>query len=71
MNRFNKKRSKLVLGAYPNVTLEAARRKAEEASENIANGIDPNDIKKNRKKKKNEREDASKISNKRKATKIN
>jgi len=47
---FNKKRSKLVLGAYPNVTLEAARRKAEEASENIANDIDPNDIKKNRKK---------------------
>jgi len=43
---FNKKQKKLALGVYPGVTLEAARRKAEEASENIANGIDPSEIRK-------------------------
>ncbi len=40
------KRKKLALGIYPNVTLEAARRKAEEARDHIANGIDPSAIKK-------------------------
>lgn len=39
------KRKNLALGIYPNVTLEAARRKAEEARDNIANGIDPSAIK--------------------------
>ncbi len=42
---FDKKRKKLALGKYPNVTLEAARRKSEELRESIANGIDPADQK--------------------------
>lgn len=43
---FTGKRKKLAFGAYPNVSLEAARRKAEEARENIANDIDPSAIRK-------------------------
>ena len=38
---FDKKRKKLALGIYPNVTLEAARRKSEVARNSVANGIDP------------------------------
>ena len=38
------KQKKFSLGVYPKVTLEAARRKAEEARNNIANGIDPSEI---------------------------
>jgi len=34
---FEKKQKKLAIGVYPRVTLEAARRKAEEARENIGN----------------------------------
>jgi integrase len=33
------------MGVYPNTTTEAARRKAEEARDNIANGIDPGEVK--------------------------
>jgi len=43
---FNSKRRKIAFGAYPSVTLEAARREAEKARDNIANGIDPGEIKK-------------------------
>ena len=35
------KPKKISLGLYPQVTLAAARAKAEEARENLANGIDP------------------------------
>jgi integrase len=38
---FGGKRKKIALGAYPENTLEAARRKADEAREHIANGTDP------------------------------
>ena len=47
---FNKKQKKLAFGIYPNVTLEAARRKTEEANENIANSIDPNTLRIEKKK---------------------
>ena len=47
---FNKKQKKLAFGIYPNVTLEAARRKTEDANENIANGIDPNALRIEKKK---------------------
>jgi len=43
---FGGKRQKLALGIYPNNTLESVRRKAEEAREQIANGIDPSEAKK-------------------------
>jgi integrase len=46
----NKTRNKLAFGIYPNVTLEAARRKTEEANENIANGIDPKTLRVEKKK---------------------
>jgi len=36
-------RKRLALGAYPGVTLESARRKAEELSQQLANGTDPAD----------------------------
>ncbi len=41
---FETTRKKIALGAYPGVTLETARRAAEKARENIANGIDPGEI---------------------------
>lgn len=44
------KRKRLALGAYPGVTLEVARRKAEETNKQIANGIDPADIRNEAKK---------------------
>jgi hypothetical protein len=47
---FNKTRNKLAFGIYPNVTLVAARRKTEEANENIANGIDPKTLRVEKKK---------------------
>ena len=46
---FDGKRKKLALGIYPGSTLEAARRKAEEARAQIANGIDPSEAKKQNK----------------------
>ncbi|MFZ2452200.1 MAG: integrase arm-type DNA-binding domain-containing protein [Methylovulum miyakonense] len=46
---FNKKQKKLAVGSYPKVTLEAARRKAEEHRQNIANGIDPSETNKKNK----------------------
>ena len=36
-------RKRLALGAYPGVTLESARRKAEELRQQLANGTDPAD----------------------------
>ena len=47
---FSGKQKKLSMGVYPSVTLESARRKAEEARENIANGIDPSEIRSEAKK---------------------
>ena len=44
--RFNGKQNRLGFGAYPDLTLDAARRNAEEAREQIANGIDPGAVKK-------------------------
>lgn len=41
---FAGKRKKLAFGAYPGITLEAARRKAEGAREQIAGGIDPVEV---------------------------
>ncbi|MDD5276078.1 MAG: Arm DNA-binding domain-containing protein [Methylovulum sp.] len=40
------KQNRLGVGAYPDTPLEAARRKAEEARAQIANGIDPSETKK-------------------------
>jgi integrase len=47
---FDGKRKKLAFGNYPATTLEAARRKAEEARENIAEGIDPAGLRTEKKK---------------------
>ncbi|MDD5273560.1 MAG: Arm DNA-binding domain-containing protein [Methylovulum sp.] len=44
--RFAGKQNRLGFGAYPETTLEAARRKAEESRAQIANGIDPSQVKK-------------------------
>lgn len=41
---FAVKRKKLAFGAYPGITLEAAKRKAEGAREQIACGIDPVEV---------------------------
>lgn len=43
---FNGKRRKIAFGPYPDNTLETARRKAEEAREQLANGIDPCEVRK-------------------------
>jgi integrase len=43
---FDGKRRKIAFGAYPDTSLENARRKAKEAREQIANGIDPGGIRK-------------------------
>jgi len=43
---FDGKQRKIAFGAYPDTSLENARRKAEEAREQIANGIDPGEIRK-------------------------
>ncbi|MGJ0492172.1 tyrosine-type recombinase/integrase [Methylobacter sp.] len=40
------KRKRLALGAYPGVTLELARRKAEDLSQHLASGTDPADTRK-------------------------
>ncbi len=50
MYTFDKKQKKLALGIYPDVTLEAARRKSEEARGSVANGIDPSEIRSEQKK---------------------
>lgn len=44
--RFEGKQNRLSFGAYPNTTTESARRKAENARAQIANGIDPSETKK-------------------------
>lgn len=43
--RFDGKQNRLGLGAYPDTSLENARRQAEEARKQIAEGIDPGEIK--------------------------
>lgn len=40
--RFADKRKTLAIGVYPAISLKAARKKHEEARDNLANGIDPN-----------------------------
>jgi integrase len=44
--RFTGKQNRLSFGAYPSTSTESARRKAEKAREQIANDIDPSEIKK-------------------------
>lgn len=44
--RFNGKQNRLGFGVYPDTTLENARRQAEEARQQIAEGIDPGEIRK-------------------------
>jgi integrase len=44
--RFNGKQNRLGFGAYPDITLETARRKSEDARSQIANGKDPSETKK-------------------------
>ena len=44
--QFGGKRKKLAFGAYPDTSLENARRKAEEARAQIANGNDPGELRK-------------------------
>ncbi|WP_051669967.1 MULTISPECIES: integrase arm-type DNA-binding domain-containing protein [unclassified Methylomonas] len=44
--RFDRKQNRLSFGVYPEVSLEQARRKAEEARSQIANGIDPSETRK-------------------------
>jgi len=47
--RFNSKQNRLGFGAYPDVTLEQARKKAQQARSQIADGIDPSAVKKDAK----------------------
>lgn len=44
--QFSGKRKKMAFGAYPDTSLENARRKAEEARAQIANGTDPGELRK-------------------------
>lgn len=44
--QFNGKPNQLGFGEYPASTLESARRQAEEAREQVANGVDPGEIRK-------------------------
>jgi hypothetical protein len=44
--RFEGKQNRLGFGTYPASTLEHARRKAEAAREQLANGINPSEVKK-------------------------
>ena len=44
--QFEGTRKKIAFGAYPDTSLENARRKAEEARTQIANGIDPGELRK-------------------------
>ncbi|MGR8930212.1 MAG: Arm DNA-binding domain-containing protein, partial [Gammaproteobacteria bacterium] len=46
---FSGKRKKIAFGPYPDNTLETARRKAQEAREQIANGVDPSAVRKDAK----------------------
>jgi hypothetical protein len=47
--RFGGKQNRLGFGSYPETSLESARRKAEAAREQIANGIDPSATRKQEK----------------------
>ena len=47
--RFGGKQNRLSFGAYPSTTTESARRKAEKAREQLANDIDPAELKKQNK----------------------
>lgn len=42
--RFNGRQNRLSMGVYPATTLEMARRRAEEAREQLAGGVDPSDL---------------------------
>lgn len=42
--RFNGRQNRLSMGVYPATTLEMARRRAEEAREQLADGVDPSDL---------------------------
>ncbi|MEY4211469.1 MAG: hypothetical protein RLZ92_1850 [Pseudomonadota bacterium] len=44
--QFDGKRRKIAFGVYPDTTLENARRQAEEARQQIAEGVDPGEIRK-------------------------
>ncbi len=46
---FQGKRNKIAFGAYPDITTDNARRQAEAARQQIANGIDPSEIRKQNK----------------------
>ena len=47
---YEKKQRKLALGGYPAITLELARRKAEDARSAITNGKDPSEVRSKKKK---------------------
>ena len=42
--RINGKQNRLSFGSYPETTLESARRKAEDARQQLADGIDPSEL---------------------------
>ncbi len=52
--RFDKKEKKLALGSYPEISLQDARRKREDARRLLANNIDPDSIRKAQKQAKTE-----------------
>ncbi|MEQ5184316.1 tyrosine-type recombinase/integrase [Providencia alcalifaciens] len=47
--RFDKKEKLLTIGLYPSVSLSEARKARDKAKDDLANGIDPSDIKKEKK----------------------
>ncbi|MBM4208523.1 MAG: DUF4102 domain-containing protein [Gammaproteobacteria bacterium] len=49
--RINGKQNRLSFGSYPETTLESARRKAEDARQQLADGIDPSELRKQHKEK--------------------
>lgn len=59
--RFDNKHKLLALGSYPEITLQAAREKREEARRNLANGLDPGEVKKAQKKAEDKEGDTFKI----------
>lgn len=59
--RFHGKEKTLALGVYPDVPLKLARQRRAEAREMIANGIDPNEVKKQEKASQRELTDTFKV----------
>ena len=47
--RFNKKEKRLALGVYPEISLKEVREKRDEARKQLADGIDPSQLKKQKK----------------------